>query len=397
MKLYGCTNKRYLRNWINNNLRNGGFEKKYFMEDVKKPGKYLNLFQKEKYISKKTGKMYSKKPSDYNKSSYRKIHLIEEEEKYILRALKFELDELFSDKRNKKYPKYLYSKENEDYVRNAKGHLKSKFQINMDLENFFDNCTAPMVKNFFCKSGKDYSFNCDPDIAYFLTNITTRNNPLKKTRTIIQGAPTSTILAFLAYKDMFDEIFSYSKENGVFFSLYVDDLSFSYKELPLEEDVILFCKKIAQIVESYGHKIQDNKTVVSTYGIYPKLSLKYRVNTNSAYVTGISVNSNSLKPGNKMISKMYKNISILRTHNIYSHEDYFKKWKAFVSIKGQLNTLEYIAKEDEKKQIYKMDIYKQLVQTIEKYNEKFPKTLLPSDFKYKTKTEKIEVFKNYWK
>lgn len=396
MKLRGCTNKRYLLNWINNSLEYGGFEKKYTFDEVKKPSKNLNLFTKEKYVSKKTGEMHNEKPYDYNKSSYRKIYIIEEEEKYLLRALKLELDDLFFNKRSKKYPKYLYSKEDQDYVRNAKGHLSSELQINMDLENFFDNCTAPMVKNFFCKSGNEYSFKCAPDIAYFLTNITTRNNTLKRTRTIIQGAPTSSILAFLAYKDMFDEIFAYAKSKNVYFSLYVDDLSFSYSQLPLEEDVLEFCSKVREIVGNYGHNINKDKTVITTYFQYPNLKTEYKVNKTTAYVTGISVGKDALKPGNKMISRMYNNISILRTHNVYSYIDYFKKWNTFVSLKGQLKTMEYIAKDDSSKHVYNMDVYKQVLSTIDKYENKFPANYLPIDYKRKSKNQKKKLYENYW-
>ncbi len=57
------------------------------------------------------------------------------------------------------------------------------------------------------------------------------------------GAPTSSILAFLAHKELFDEIATYMAKRDITFTLYVDDITLSAKHGITGEE-ILFIKSI---------------------------------------------------------------------------------------------------------------------------------------------------------
>lgn len=56
-----------------------------------------------------------------------------------------------------------------------------------------------------------------------IINMTTYNNHLPT------GAPTSTILSFMAHKVLFDEIAEEMKKRGITYTQYVDDITLSAK------------------------------------------------------------------------------------------------------------------------------------------------------------------------
>ena len=59
------------------------------------------------------------------------------------------------------------------------------------------------------------------DVAWFISKLIIYENQLPI------GSPTSQLVAFWSYKDMFDEILEYSLLNELKISVFVDDISFS--------------------------------------------------------------------------------------------------------------------------------------------------------------------------
>ncbi|ORU21299.1 hypothetical protein ACC93_10175, partial [Francisella tularensis subsp. holarctica] len=68
--------------------------------------------------------------------------------------------------------------------------------------------------------------NYSPNVANMLALLLTNKN-LTNGRHLVQGSCVSQILSFYCNKEMFDEVYKYSKERNITFTLYVDDLSFS--------------------------------------------------------------------------------------------------------------------------------------------------------------------------
>ena len=66
-------------------------------------------------------------------------------------------------------------------------------------------------------------FLMEDDIATIMTNLVMHGNVLPT------GAPSSQLIAYWAYQDMFSEINEYAIENNYKFSLYVDDICYKYK------------------------------------------------------------------------------------------------------------------------------------------------------------------------
>jgi hypothetical protein len=143
-------------------------------------------------------------------------------------------------------PEYLFSgKKKLCHVDNAKYHIPCGYITNYDIKDFYPNCQTEYVFRFF-----RYKLMMSEDVAWVLTNLTTHNG------SIPIGSPCSQMLAYWSYRDMFDKIYLFSKENNFKFSLFVDDMTLSYdKYIPKKYD-----KEIKNILMAYGHSLKEKKT-----------------------------------------------------------------------------------------------------------------------------------------
>ena len=148
-------------------------------------------------------------------------------------------------------PEWLISGEKQKcYIDNGKTHLDGKYVLTIDIKKFYDNCTREPVYQFFAQKLKT-----SPDVAEILTNIITYNGGIPT------GCPTSQLIAFYAYSDMFLEISDMAKQCGCKFTLYVDDMTFSSTE-PFSPDQL--CQMVDRTLRKYGHKPKYRK--VKYYG-----------------------------------------------------------------------------------------------------------------------------------
>ena len=148
-------------------------------------------------------------------------------------------------------PEWLISGEKQKcYIDNGKAHLNGKYVLTIDIKKFYDNCTREPVYQFFVQKLKT-----SPDVAEILTNIITYNGGIPT------GCPTSQLMAFYAYSDMFSEISDLAKQCGCKFTLYVDDMTFSSTE-PFSPDQLR--QMIDRVLRKYGHKPKYRK--VKCYG-----------------------------------------------------------------------------------------------------------------------------------
>lgn len=207
-------------------------------------------------------------------------------------------------------PEWLISGEKRKcYIDNGKAHLNGKYVLTVDIKKFNDNCTREPVYQFFVQKLKT-----SPDVAEILTNIITYNGGIPT------GCPTSQIMAFYAYSDMFSEIADAAKRCGCKFTLYVDDMTFSSKE-PFSPDRLR--QMIDRVLRKYGHKPK-----------YPKV--KYYGFSDCKPITGTIVTPeqtlavpNSLQ---KTIYTAFQEVKPLVGIEVHSDEDV----KRILSLKGQI-------------------------------------------------------------
>ncbi len=118
-------------------------------------------------------------------------------------------------------PEWVISgKKGKSYVDNAKKHQFNNNICTIDIEKFYDSTKEIYVYNFFKNT-----MNMSTDIATILTSLVTYEGRIPT------GTPTSQLIAFLSYKDIFTKIYETCKEQDIIFSLYVDDITLSSNKI----------------------------------------------------------------------------------------------------------------------------------------------------------------------
>ncbi len=129
----------------------------------------------------------------------------------------------------------------------AKIHQNSNWIVSLDIQNFFGSVTDQHVFDVFTWLG--YSRMA----SHLLVDLTTLNGALP------QGAPTSPILANLAFIDTDDKLADYCKANKFRLTRYADDISVSGKtQRPAD-----LTKRISAIIQEDMWHIAGEK--VRTY------------------------------------------------------------------------------------------------------------------------------------
>lgn len=160
-------------------------------------------------------------------------------------------------------PDYAYGAvKGKDNVSNAKRHQGKKYIFTTDLKSFFPSINHHKVFEMFCL------FNFSPTVARTLTQLTTYKGRLP------QGAPTSPTIANLVFVKTGKQLETFSKNNNLTFTSFVDDLTFSSpNEFKSKAQFVI------QTLQTDGFKISHNKT-------------NYK--TKMPVVTGVVVKNNKL-------------------------------------------------------------------------------------------------------
>lgn len=228
-----------------------------------------------------------------NSTEKRKITAPQKTLKQIQRRILYLLQSI-------EHPEWLISgTKGKSYIDNGKYHCKSSYVLTMDIEKFYDNCTRENVYSFFknkmCTSS---------DVAEILTNIVTFNNGIPT------GCPTSQIIAFYAYEEMFSNIKKIADKYGCIFSVYVDDLTFSsdkaFDAEKLKRDVDIELRR-------YKHKPKNKK-------------IKYYSKYEAKPITGtIVTKEHELATPNSLQHKIYTDFQDIKNDCLSSDEELYKK------------------------------------------------------------------------
>lgn len=183
-----------------------------------------------------------------------KKRLIEEPNmilKDILKDLKKLLVKMFD------CPEYNKCWSGGNNYQNAQAHAGQHAFVTTDISSFFTNSKACYVRKFF----KEKLKISGESLEMLVQMCTYRGH-------IPTGAPTSSILAFLAHKDLFDKIAQHMDKKGITFTLYVDDITLSAKH------------------GITGKEIQFIKSVLKKHKLEIKLEKTKFFNFKKAMITG---------------------------------------------------------------------------------------------------------------
>ncbi len=209
-------------------------------------------------------------------------------------------------------PEYLFSgKKGLSYVNNASFHKDNDYFVIMDIEKFYPNSRGEYIFRFF-----RYTMNMSEDISFLLRDMICYKNYIPT------GSSLSQIIAYWAYKDVFNEIYNIAISHGYTFSLYVDDMTFSSKQR-IKTD---FHLEINACLQRVGLKIKRNK-------------LKYYSKNHYKLITGCIVTPDHLlKVPNYIRKNIVKKLKGLASVNLLSENQ-------FSSLMGSIISAQQIEKE----------------------------------------------------
>lgn len=167
-------------------------------------------------------------------------------------------------------------KKHHTIMTNGRPHVTRRYVFNADLHDFFGAINFGRVRTFFIKNK---NFSLHPDVATAISQIACYDNKLP------QGSPCSPIISNLIAHAMDLHIVRLARDEGVTYTRYADDLTFSTNkpEFPVsiavrnEKDCWSPGLKISSIVKRSGFEFNQKKT-----------RMQYRDSRQE--VTGLTVN-----------------------------------------------------------------------------------------------------------
>lgn len=128
-------------------------------------------------------------------------------------------------------------------ISNAKAHQGNIYQFTTDLKDFYPNITSQMVYDALIYAG------FPTHQAHLITRLTTWKHRLP------QGTPTSTHIANIVFLKTDFELLKFCQDNGLTYTRYVDDLTFS-----AQTDFKSLIPSLLNIITVAGYQISYRKT-----------------------------------------------------------------------------------------------------------------------------------------
>ncbi|HHT7238827.1 TPA: reverse transcriptase domain-containing protein [Bacillus cereus] len=226
---------------------------------------------------------------------------------------------------------------NRSIVSNATQHLKQKYVLNFDLENYFETINFGRVRAMFIHY---YGFN--EIVASTLANICCHHEGF-----LPQGAATSpTISNILSFK-MDKELTKLAKKNHCIYSRYADDITFSTKknQFPrniayIEDSFIHIAPEIVKVVKGNGFFINEKKTRLNSQQEHLSvtgITVNEKLNVERKYIRKIrsilhciEKNINDIEVARAMFNEKYK----FRQRKEHGNPDMFDVLRGMISYVG---------------------------------------------------------------
>jgi RNA-directed DNA polymerase len=150
-------------------------------------------------------------------------------------------------------------------VTNAEQHVRKRYVLNVDLQNFFPSIHFGRVRGMFMA----YPYNLNDAVATVLAQICSLPNCLP------QGAPTSPIISNMICAKMDSQLQKLAKEHRCYYTRYADDLTFSTYVSRFPKSLAIVVRdeagqhievgaELAEIIHQNGFKINKSKVRLQT-------------------------------------------------------------------------------------------------------------------------------------
>lgn len=145
-------------------------------------------------------------------------------------------------------------------VDNARPHVGKRYILNLDLKDFFPTITRQQVAD--CLTAEPFGFSSlAVKLISGLATVRTKNNK----EVLAQGFATSPTLSNFICREMDKEIAGVAAAQGITFTRYADDLTFSSDTDILRPQGELV-QQVKAIVERYGFRLNEEKTHLQRRG-----------------------------------------------------------------------------------------------------------------------------------
>lgn len=161
-------------------------------------------------------------------------------------------------------------------VSNAGAHTGARYVLNMDLRNFFHSIDIRRVKTLFMS----YPFFLSNDMAAYMALLTAYKDRLP------MGAPTSPVISNLACFLFDRRMMRFAEEQGLAFTRYADDLTFSSNHKITDSTILA----IKGIIQDYRFGLNEEKTRLFTSGgrqMVTGLKVNEKVNVDRKFIRSI--------------------------------------------------------------------------------------------------------------
>lgn len=170
-------------------------------------------------------------------------------------------------------------------VDNARLHVGKKYVLNIDLHDFFPSITFEQVS----QSLKSEPYCFSEYASNLIANLCVVYRDGRKQ--LAQGFPTSPILSNMVCAEMDCQLAELAEQNGVVYSRYADDMTFSSDDAVLDVPDGDFFQRVKSIVEGQGFVLNEKKTRLQCRGQHRQevtgLNVTDKVNTTRRYMREI--------------------------------------------------------------------------------------------------------------
>ncbi|MDD2336131.1 MAG: reverse transcriptase family protein [Geobacteraceae bacterium] len=212
---------------------------------------------------------------------------------------------------------------NSSHVKNAKRHVGANWLVKLDITSFFESVSERQVYHVFRKLGYRaqvafcFARLCtrvlpyDQDMRFFRGTKrwkTGRKRICLSTKVIghlPQGAPTSPMLANLVCASIDTELQEIAQRNGLMYTRYADDMTFSgYFEN--RSAAVALCKEVSLVISKNGFSINSQKTNIAKNG-------------GRKIVTGLSVDGPTVRLPRSYKDKIRQELYYIEKHGLPDH------------------------------------------------------------------------------
>lgn len=130
------------------------------------------------------------------------------------------------------------------YRKNAAIHVRGEYVATLDIKSFFEATNRSRIFSFF-----ESRLECPGYVADIYSRLVACDDSLPT------GSPLSPLMSFYANDRLFDAINCLARDNGLVFTCYIDDLTFSGDFIDRD-----FICSVESLIRSYGHKVAVRKT-----------------------------------------------------------------------------------------------------------------------------------------